>query len=105
MGSSTNDVTFLGGQEFCDNSTEASVIICVTMGEDGLKISKIVWRHLMTTQILNSSKCVETITLLQIDMTSLMDDHDKAAVNVANLIVGEDEDAVEPLPEGEVSLW
>jgi hypothetical protein len=43
-GSSINDVTVVGGgwgQVFCDNSTNASVIKSVTMGEGGSKMSKI----------------------------------------------------------------
>jgi hypothetical protein len=41
-GSSINDVTVLGGrgyQGFCDNSTKASVIKSVTMGEGSRKMS------------------------------------------------------------------
>ena len=48
MGSSTNDITVLGGggdQWFCDDSTKAFVIKRVTMGE-GQKLSKFAWRHL-----------------------------------------------------------
>ena len=46
------DVTVLGGREyqgFCDNSAEALVLNCVTMGEGVSKLSKIVWRHLGMT--------------------------------------------------------
>ena len=43
MGSSINDVTVLGGwgQGFCDDSTKASVIKRVTIGEGGSKIVQI----------------------------------------------------------------
>ena len=43
MGSSINDVTVLGGwgQGFCDDSTKASVIKRVTIGEGGSKIVRV----------------------------------------------------------------